>query len=324
MNKAIRFATFMAAGLWIFTACNENEAPTITELSVSKDTIYVGEQSVFEAKVSSDISFSHTWKVNNEVKSQETAFTFQPTASGQYKVKLVVDSNYGKDSSEVILTVLRAYEVIDFETPALTSANSFWNGTTQSSSFTSGKLNLPNNIDTQYFSWSGFAYSNMNDTVTTDYANQYSVFDSKNNGNQFALLYSSEAKATFINDQQFEVQSIEICNTTIAGIVIKEGNTFSKKFGGVNGNDPDYFKVIITGYNALDIETGKVEAYLADFRAADNTKDYIVSEWTEVNLRSLGSISKFSISFESTDNGTWGMNTPAYVCIDNLKYLLSE
>jgi len=63
-----------------------------------------------------------------------------------------------------------------------------------------------------------------------------------------------------------------------------------------------------------------IEFYLADYRFDDNSKDYIVQNWTNLDLSSLGKVNKLAFRFSSTDNGSWGMNTPSYVCLDNLKY----
>jgi hypothetical protein len=35
-----------------------------------------------------------------------------------------------------------------------------------------------------------------------------------------------------------------------------------------------------------------------------------------------GTIHKIAFSFESSDMGDWGMNTPAYACIDNISGVL--
>jgi len=62
---------------------------------------------------------------------------------------------------------------------------------------------------------------------------------------------------------------------------------------------------------------------LADFRFEDNSMDYIVDEWTFIDVSSLGggsSIPKTQLVFtlSSTDNGQFGMNTPAYFCLDDI------
>ena len=57
--------------------------------------------------------------------------------------------------------------------------------------------------------------------------------------------------------------------------------------------------------------TGTVDFYLA--------KDgKILKDWTYCDLSSLGEVTKLTFALSSTDNGDYGMNTPAYFCIDEL------
>jgi hypothetical protein len=106
-----------------------------------------------------------------------------------------------------------------------------------------------------------------------------------------------------------------------------EGDLFAKKFGeptnasgevdGTNGED--FFKAWIICEN----ETGNkdsIEFYLADYRFTDNTEDYIVDTWQTVDLTQIfaGGVSNVSMRFESSDIGDFGMNTPAYIAIDNI------
>ena len=88
------------------------------------------------------------------------------------------------------------------------------------------------------------------------------------------------------------------------------GDSFAKKFG-----LGDWFKLTITGYDANDEETGTKEYYLADLRDAD--KAYIIKDWRYVDLSGLGKVKKIGFALSSTDTGTYGMNTPAYFCLDN-------
>ena len=91
----------------------------------------------------------------------------------------------------------------------------------------------------------------------------------------------------------------------------------AKKFGGASGDDADFFKLTITGFNGA-AETGSVDFYLADYRFGDNSLDYIVSNWTYVDLSSLGTVNSLKFSLASSDSGTFGINTPAYFAMDNL------
>ena len=88
------------------------------------------------------------------------------------------------------------------------------------------------------------------------------------------------------------------------------GDTFAKKFG-----KGDWFKLTITGYDANNNVTGTKEFYLADLR--DETTAYIIKDWRYVDLSCLGKVAKIGFALSSTDNGDYGMNTPAYFCFDN-------
>ena len=103
---------------------------------------------------------------------------------------------------------------------------------------------------------------------------------------------------------------------------MRDGDSFAKKFGGPTGNDPDYFRLTILGRDAANNSTGSVEFYLADYRFANNSLDYIVSQWTTVDLSSLGATTtSLQFALDSTDNDpVFGMNTPAYFAIDDVAF----
>jgi hypothetical protein len=113
--------------------------------------------------------------------------------------------------------------------------------------------------------------------------------------------------------------SIQVTNTTTAALSMRDGDGFAKKFGGTSGNDPDFFVLHVAGKNAANQATGTVDFYLADYRFSNNTQDYIVSQWTAVDLSTLGpDTAALSFSLDSSDVGMFGMNTPAYFAADNL------
>jgi hypothetical protein len=171
------------------------------------------------------------------------------------------------------------------------------------------------------FSWEGFAVSRNTDKETAGYANEYSVYANggANNSQQFAVAYAGFNETTyckFPERQEYTFKGLMINNTTNTALSIKNGDDFAKKF-----EAGDWFKIIITGFNANGTETGKVEFYLADFRAG---KSFICSEWTAVNLSGLGKVNKLEFTFESSDTSTFGddtyINTPTYACIDDIVY----
>jgi len=212
---------------------------------------------------------------------------------------------------------------IDFENLTLNSSF-FWDGSDGSGKFRSGNMTFDNNFNATYGSWDSFVYSQLADTITSGYTNQYSVFDHTNGLNKFAIYYppfTGDSFASFPKDSVYLVKSINICNSTYAALSMKFGDvSFAKKFGGTSGNDPDWFKMTFIGYNAAGDSVKSVDFYLADYRFSDNSKDYIIHKWTTVDLTQLGKINKMTFRLSSSDNGMWGMNTPSYVCVDNLKY----
>jgi hypothetical protein len=94
------------------------------------------------------------------------------------------------------------------------------------------------------------------------------------------------------------------------------GDAYAKKFGGVSGDEEDWFLLTITGKDAGGTEVGSVEFYLADYRFADNGQDYIVNTWEYVDLMGLGVVESLEFSLSSSDMGSYGMNTPAYFALD--------
>lgn len=135
------------------------------------------------------------------------------------------------------------------------------------------------------------------------------------------------------------VQSVKATNTATAFYSLRDGDQFAKPFGKVFDEDvgdsgawvedgvPDWFKLTFTGYTGTSrtgVVTGQVEFYLADYRFSNASQDYIVQDWTNVDLTALGEARSIGLGFSSTDNGQWGMNTPSYVALDDLVVTVPE
>ena len=105
-----------------------------------------------------------------------------------------------------------------------------------------------------------------------------------------------------------------INNNTYAALSMQDGDAYSKKFAA-----GDWFKVTATGYKEDGTQTGTADIYLADFR---DGKSYICAAWTKVDLSALGTFNKVAFTISSRDVGDYGMNTPAYFCIDDVTFNL--
>ncbi len=172
----------------------------------------------------------------------------------------------------------------------------------------------------------GTAYTNVNDTVNGTYTNLYgNITGSAFGGSNYATAQSG-AVISFSNNTT-AVNGFYVTNTTYAWKVIKSGNSFSRAFGDTTGTHsspsipqgtyPDWFKLSVLGYrNGIQL-TDSINFYLADYRAAGTTNDYIVKNWQYVNCIALGQVDSIKFELTSSDVGAFGINTPTYFSMDN-------
>ena len=202
---------------------------------------------------------------------------------------------------------------------------SYWNGADLSGGFESHHVHFGNQYDTNWSTWTGFAYSNVNDTNTPDYLNQYASYsglDISRTGNYVVVYDSSWQEDDIITfPLPSHVQGFYINNSTYAALTMRDGNFFSKKFGGPTGTDPDWFMLTITAKDPSGNPIASTNHFLADYRYENSGRDYIQSEWQWVDLRPFGAnVKTLHFSLSSSDSGAWGMNTPAYFAMDSLSY----
>ncbi|NET62291.1 MAG: DUF4465 domain-containing protein [Symploca sp. SIO2E6] len=213
-----------------------------------------------------------------------------------------------------------AQEVVDFEDLTL-SPESFYNGSDGAGGFTSKGVFFNNSYNPTFDSWSGWSYSNTTDTTTPGFTNQYSAFTGSgfNGSSNYGIAFTFSPGDAYIDvPTGFSVNSARITNTTYAALSMLNGDQFAKKFGGPSGNDPDFFLLTITGLDDSNAVVGTVDFYLADYRFADNSQDYILDTWELLDLSSLTDATRLSFALTSSDVGSFGMNTPAYFALDDL------
>jgi hypothetical protein len=231
---------------------------------------------------------------------------------------LFTSCNKGKSEAQA--------QIIDFETLQIPQSG-YWNGSDGSGSFTAGTLKFENQYSKSWGTWAGFSYSQKNDVTTAGYTNEFSVYDSSNKLNKFAVFYPSFEQSLFVSfpsGEEHVIKSMDMCNNTYAGLSMKNGDSYSKKFGGASGTDQDWFKVTVYGFSKSGAKVSSLDIYLADFRFSDSSKDYILSKWTNFDLSSLGKVHQITFVFSSSDNGLFGINTPTYVCLDNIMYVADQ
>ena len=210
-----------------------------------------------------------------------------------------------------------AREVATFDDFPL-EPGSWYNGSDGAGGFASGGFWFPNDYNAAWGSWAGFSVSNKKDNTTAGYGNQYSAITAggvDGSENYAVAFLAGELEMELENPAK--LTGFYVTNSTYAYLSMQDGDAYSKKFGGADGSEPDYFKLIVSGVDIFGNKTGEVEFFLADFRAENPDEDYLVNTWEWVNLSDLGVVTRLKFSLESTDLGDWGMNTPAYFCIDD-------
>jgi len=162
----------------------------------------------------------------------------------------------------------------------------------------------------------GFAVSSIVNVDTEGFGNMYASFAgsgaflSKN-----YLLATNNAGIKFPSATQ--LVSMDITNSTYAALSMKNGDSFAKKF---SGKDKDFFKVWVKGYAAGKVKDS-LEVYLANFQFADSTQNFIQKEWKTIDLSKFVAIDSMNFKLESKDVGQYGMNTPGYFSLDNIKFI---
>lgn len=207
----------------------------------------------------------------------------------------------------------------------------------------------------RYEYWNGgFAISNFHNMTQGDYQNQCSVYWSNggHSGKNFAVAFGysdsyndsqttydkcakiyltdadgyrvdqSEPKSPVTGVAKYgKFNSVWVCNTTYAYLVMKDGNSFTQ---GSLQKQNGWFKVVFVALDAKGQPTGKkVEYYLANFDSSKNTESGLTNQirvgWNQVDLSNLGdNVCTIAINFEGSDSSTYGLNTPAYVAIDDI------
>jgi hypothetical protein len=216
------------------------------------------------------------------------------------------------------------------------ASESYWNGDDDGSGygtysgFISGDNYFANYEAAAYYSWEGFAYSNTTDTTTAGYTNQYSaitgggVSGSDNYAVAFTMTMWGQPAQTYNGYSTGEyaqiVEGFYVTNTTYAYLSMLNGDAIAKAFGGEDGTDEDWFLLTVYALDESYEHTGaSVEFYLADYRSSNSSEDYILNEWTWVDLNGLGAVYGLEFALSSSDGGSgYDMNTPAYFAMDNL------
>ena len=224
-------------------------------------------------------------------------------------------------TATILVAATATANTIDFDDFTL-DGSGFYNGSDLGGDFTVGNGTFTGTFTGTFnttFSfgccWDGWSVSNHGDTTTPGFGNQYSSVTGGGFGGagQFGVAFTDSANITLASAEN--ITGTYLTNTTYSALSMLNGDSFAKQFGGASGTDEDWFSVTVEG-RLSGAATSSVEFFLADYRFANSVDDYIIDDWTWVDLSSLGLVDELSFSFASSDVGDFGVNTPSYVAVD--------
>ncbi len=176
----------------------------------------------------------------------------------------------------------------------------------------SGDYTFQTYSDGSGYYYAAFTVTNETANTSTGYLEPYrSAKGGAYEGENFAVWNMNYYGGDTVSFDAQVVPGFFVCNTAYAVTSMLNGDSFAKKFG-----KDDWFLLTITGLKD-GVAGESVEFYLA--------KDgKYVADWTYVDLSALGEIDGVVFSMSSSDNGDYGMNTPAYFCIDDFGAVMPE
>ncbi len=158
-----------------------------------------------------------------------------------------------------------------------------------------------------YDYWSGYAISSRTETTFADATmtpDQYNNITGKAYSGEKFCVVQTYGETIDIEGGAL-VKGFYFTNSAYTVEVIKNGNAYAHKF-----DDKDWLTCTVTG-TAADKSTKSV-----DIKLAENGS--YVNDWQWADLSSLGKVVQLSFSFTGSDSGAYGVNTPAYICIDDM------
>lgn len=180
--------------------------------------------------------------------------------------------------------------------------------------FYSGSYKFNNGGMPEYNFWYGYDLSNQTSIDFTGLDDQWhSAPGGGYRSSTFCVGFPQNMQIETLGAEEGEVvEGTYVTNSAYAINSMTFGDGFAHSFAA-----GDWFKLTAVGRHA-DGSTATADFYLADFRDEAAVEHYMVKDWEWMDLRHLGKITHLTFTLSSSDTGSYGMNTPAYLCLDNL------
>lgn len=262
------------------------------------------------------------------VVGDETIITFDDFASTMMAMPTSYGANYyGAIGSYPQVTNI-SDGVFTSSVNKISGSTAFWNGGIALSKWNimsnpTETTNITKPSGTISEDW-WYSYNNqmsVYNTASTDGANK----NAGHSGSNFGVVYGYKDsynsqwmdKPSFTLDDSYDLCGLWYCNSSYVYGVMTNGNKFGNI--GVAGSMAEtngYFEVILECYDAAGKLIDTKTQLLADYRIG-NTQVTPVTTWTywPINVENVKNV-KFN--FAGSDTGAYGLNTPAYICIDDI------
>lgn len=214
-------------------------------------------------------------------------------------------------------------QVATFENLPLEGTESYWWGDPEEmmSDFTDGSFTFPNYCMEAYQTWAFFGYSNRTATnFETLFPDQFNsaVGSGADKSKVYAVVYAADFMGhcdVIVGDGETpaKVDGTWVTNAAYTFSSITQGDAFA---GSAFAKD-DWYKVTFIGLDEDGETTGSVDFYLADYRSENSASWYVLDSWQWCDLTPLGEVCSIRVTVDGTRKGSFGLNTPAYLCIDN-------
>ena len=196
---------------------------------------------------------------------------------------------------------------------------SYDNGWDLNGGFTSNGAFFSNSYDTTFHSWSGWAYSDVNDPTKTgqspfldDFNHQFAAITGTAPAGSGNYGIESGTGGVINLPSGTSPVSFKVTNSTYSYLAMTLGDGFATPF-----TTGSYFELKIFGHSGLN-GTGsvkEVDFFLANYTSSSSLP---VDVWTLVDLTTLAGSQSLTFDYASSDVGQFGINTPEYFAMDDL------
>lgn len=229
---------------------------------------------------------------------------------------------------------INAQLIADFESFNTNPPGYFAPGTT--TVFTAPGMVFPYQWNTAFGGYwaGGWAYTNVYDSTTAGFTNLYGVKAYKGYNQSAVYAVGQDQAHMILSLPGSTLSGFYVTNTTYAYKAIKFGDAFCRKFGDTTGTFsggmypqggyPDYFKLRIKAFRNGILQPDSIQFYLADYRTAGTSNDFVLNQWAWCSTSALGRADSLEMRLFSSDIGSFGINTPLFFAIDQVTLIAPQ